>query len=198
MSSRPQTQGVIGGVDTHKDSHAVVALDATGRWLGGAQFPTNPSGYGALLRWLRRHGAPRCIGVEATGSYGAGLTRYLVSQDVSVLEVIPPRRRARRGRNKSDMAAAEAAARAVLSGEATGVPKSADGRVEALRMIRLVRSSAIKARTQATNQLHALVETAPVGLRERLRHHSLVELVNEALRWRPARSWVPTPPVEAP
>ncbi len=185
MSVREQAQGVVGGVDTHKDSHAVVALASTGQWLGWAQFPTNPAGYRDLLQWLRDRGPLLCVGVEATGSYGAGLTRHLVSQKVSVLEVIPPRRRSRRGRDKSDPADAEEAARAALSGQATGLPKSADGRVEALRMIRLVRSSAMKARTQAANQLHALVETAPAGLRERLRNHSIVDLVKEALRWRP-------------
>ena len=187
MNVSKQAHRVIGGVDTHKDSHAVVALDSTGQWLGCAQFPTTPPGYRNLLKWLRDHGPLSCVGVEATGSYGAGLMRHLVSQRVSVLEVVPPRRRSRRGRNKSDPADAEAAARAALSGQATGVPKSADGRVEALRMIRLVRSSAIKARTQAANQLHGLVETAPAGLRERLRHHSIVGLVNEALRWRPGK-----------
>ena len=184
MRMRKQANGVIGGVDTHKDSHAVVALDSTGQWLGWAQFPTNPTGYRELLTWLRDHGTLLCVGVEATGSYGAGLTRHLVAQQVSVLEVMPSRRRSRRGRNKSDPADAEAAARAALSGQATGVPKRADGRVEALRMIRLVRSSAIKARTQAANQLQALVETAPARLRERLRHHSVVALVDHALRWR--------------
>ena len=184
MRMRKQANGVIGGVDTHKDSHAVVALDSTGQWLGWAQFPTNPTGYRELLTWLRDHGTLLCVGVEATGSYGAGLTRHLVAQQVSVLEVMPSRRRSRRGRNKSDPADAEAAARAALSGQATGVPKRADGRVEALRMIRLVRSSAIKARTQAANQLQALMETAPARLRERLRHHSVVALVDHALRWR--------------
>ena len=184
MRMRKQANGVIGGVDTHKDSHAVVALDSTGQWLGWAQFPTNPTGYRELLTWLRDHGTLLCVGVEATGSYGAGLTRHLVAQQVSVLEVMPSRRRSRRGRNKSDPADAEAAARSALSGQATGVPKRADGRVEALRMIRLVRSSAIKARTQAANQLQALVETAPARLRERLRHHSVVALVDHALRWR--------------
>ena len=109
MSVRQQAHEVVGGVDTHKDSDAVVALDSMGQWLGGAQFPTTPPGYSDLLKWLRAHGTLLCVGVEATGSYGAGLARYLVAQQVSVLEVIPPRRRSRRGRNKSDSADAEAA-----------------------------------------------------------------------------------------
>lgn len=187
MSTRRGCCGVVGGVDTHKDSHAVVAVDATGRWLGSAQFPASPPGYRDLLAWLRRHGRVVRIGVEATGSYGAGLTRHLLAEGVSVLEVIPPRRRSRRGHDKSDSEDAEAAARAALSGQATGSPKSADGLVEAMRMIRLVRSSAIKARTQAANQLHALVETAPARLRERLRRHSIAALADEAQHWRPGR-----------
>ena len=187
MSKSQRCCGVVGGVDTHKDSHAVVALDATGRWLGWAQFPASPPGYRDLLAWLRHHGTIVRVGVEATGSYGAGLTRHLLAAGVSVVEVIPPRRRSRHGRDKSDPDDAEAAARAALSGQATGAPKSADGLVEALRMIRLVRSSAIKARSQAANQLHALVETAPASLRERLRRHSIAALVDEAQRWRPRR-----------
>lgn len=187
MGTSQGRSGVVGGVDTHKDSHAVVALDTTGRWLGWAQFPASPSGYRDLLAWLRRQGPVLRVGVESTGSYGAGLTRHLLAEGVSVLEVIPPRRRSRRGRDKSDPEDAEAAARAALSGQATGSPKSADGLVEALRMVRLVRSSAIKARSQAANQLHALVETAPASLRERLRRHSIAALVDEAQRWRPGR-----------
>ncbi len=186
MSMRERTPGVVGGVDTHKDSHTVVALDTTGQWLGFAQFPASPRGYRDLLAWLRCQGILLRVGVEATGSYGAGLTRHLLAEGVSVLEVIPPRRRSRRGCDKSDPDDAAAAARAAVSGQATGLPKSADGRVEALRMIRLVRSSAIKARTQAANQLHALVETAPARLRERLRGYSIATLVRKAQRWRPS------------
>lgn len=187
MDAMQKRSGIIGGVDTHKDSHAVAALDSSGQWLGWSQFPATPAGYRELLRWLRRHGPVLRVGVEATGSYGAGLTRYLLAQGVLVFEVIPPRRRSRHGCDKSDAEDAEAAARAALSGQATGAPKSADGRVEALRMIRLVRCSAIKARTQAANQLHALVETAPAQLRERLRSHSIPSLVLEVRRWRPGK-----------
>lgn len=187
MPLEQEAPEVVAGVDTHKDTHSVVALDATGRRLGQAQFPADPPGYRELLRWLRGHGVVQRVGVEATGSYGAGLTRFLVSEGLSVLEVIPPTRRSQRGRDKSDLKDAEAAARATLSGLATGVPKSGIGGVEALRMIRLVRSSAIKARTQAANQLHALIDTAPAKLRERLRGHTIAALVEEVLRWRPGK-----------
>ena len=178
---------VVGGVDTHKDQHTVAALDSRGASLGHADFKTTPGGYRALLSWLRSHGRVLRVGVEATGSYGAGLTRYLQSEDVRVLEVVPPRRRSLRGRNKSDTLDAEQAARAALAQDQTGTPKSADGAVEMMRMVRLARSSAIKARTQAANQLHALVQTAPAALRQQLRTHTIVKLVREVRRWRPGK-----------
>ena len=176
---------VIGGVDTHKDTHVVVAIDGSGRRVADAHFPATATGYRELLVWLEAFGPISRVGVEATGSYGAGLSRYLRSQGVSVVEVIRANRQLRRLRGKSDPADAESAARTALAGEASGEPKSADGAVEAMRMIRLARASAIKARTQATNQLHALVETAPEILRERLRHHAVPALVAHARRWRP-------------
>jgi len=147
-------------VDTHKDSHAVVALDSMGHWLGGTQFPTTPPGYRDLLKWLRAHGTLLCVGVEATGSYGAGLARYLVAQQVSVLEVIPPRRRSRRGPDKSDSADADAAARAAHSWQATGVPKSADGGVEALPIAEVSRLRQKRLKVFA----HHLMQDARGGL----------------------------------
>ncbi len=152
--------GVIGGVDTHRDAHVAAALDTAGRLLAVASFSATRIGYGRLLRWLRGWGELGCVGVEGTGSYGAGLARFLRAEGVEVKEVIRPRRQTRRGA-KSDPADAEAAARAVLSGEASGLPKSADGAVEAIRMLRAARRCAVKARTCAINQLKALLVTAP-------------------------------------
>lgn len=179
---------VIGGVDTHKDMHVAVAVDSAGRLLGTAEFSASPPGYRRLLAWLRRFGRVSCVGVEATGSYGIGLARFLRAERINVVEVIRPNRQLRRRRGKSDPVDAESAARAALAGEGSGEPKSAEGVVEAMRMIRLARASAIKARTQAANQLHALVETAPEDLRERLRSFTIPALVQEAQRWRPRRA----------
>lgn len=109
------------------------------------------------------------------------------TEDVQVLEVNRVSRRHRRGRGKYDAADAEAAARAVLSGEATGEPKAADGHVEMLRALKIARSSAVKARTQAANQLYALVSTAPERLRAELRKlvaAKLAELAEKASRFR--------------
>jgi transposase len=183
-SERPGEGMILGGVDTHKDVHAAAAMSETGRLLGTAEFPTTPVGYRRLLAWLRGFGSVERVGIEGTGSYGAGLCRYLRSKHVAVVEVNRPNRQWRRRRGKSDPADAEAAARAVLAGEAVGAPKSQDGGVEAIRMLRLARRSAIKARTQAANQLQGVVETAPIPLREKLRALKIPALVSSARRFR--------------
>ncbi len=160
---------VTGGVDTHRDFHVAAALDDRGGVLGTAQFPTTTTGYRDLLGWLQDFGAVDAVGVEGTGSYGAALTRHLADEGVAVTEVSRPNRQVRRRHGKTDVVDAIAAARAVQSGDATATPKSHDGPVEALRDLKVVQRSATKARTQALNQLHALVLTAPEDLRGKLR-----------------------------
>jgi transposase len=160
---------VTGGVDTHQDLHVAAALDQLGRVLGTESFATTIAGYRQLLSWLRRHGQLDKVGVEGTGSYGAALARQLAAAGVEVLEVARPNRQVRRRFGKTDVVDAIAAARAVQSGEATGKPKSHDGPVEALRTLKAVQRSANKARTQALNQIHQLLVTAPEDLRARLR-----------------------------
>lgn len=171
---------ITGGVDTHKDTHTAAALDSTGKLLGTATFPTTTEGYGALLTWLRDFGSVERVGIEGTGSYGAGLTRHLLTEGLTVVEVNRPNRQTRRRNGKSDPADAEAAARATLAGDAIGVPKSQRGNVEAIRILRLERRSAIQARTQVINQLHAVVATAPEPLRTELRELALPALIAHA------------------
>jgi transposase len=175
---------VTGGVDTHLDVHVAAALDRVGGVLGTASFPTTAAGYRQLLAWLRTHGPVERVGVEGTGSYGAALARYLTGQGVTVIEVLRPNRQVRRRQGKTDVVDAIAAARAVLSGEATGTPKSHDGAVEALRTLKVLQRSANKARTQAINQLRNLVVTAPDGLRAQLRDLKIAELVEVCSRFR--------------
>jgi transposase len=178
---------VVLGVDTHLDVHVVVALDRLGRRLGELSVPSTPKGYESLVRWAESFGTVRCAGVEGTSSYGAGLARHLQAQRVEVLEVERPKRRQRSSRRnvkKSDPLDAESAARAVLAGETSGVPKSADGYVEMIRALRAARRSAMKARTQAANQLQGLRVTAPEELRHRLRGLSSKQLVAVAARFR--------------
>jgi transposase len=125
-----RTRVVIGGVDTHGRAHHAAVIDQQGRLLGDREFPADSAGYRQLLGWLRRHGNPDTVGVEGTGSYGAGLTRYLLDQHVAVVEVDRPDRRTRRQRGKSDPIDAEAAARAVLAGTASAPAKRRDGVME--------------------------------------------------------------------
>lgn len=145
------------------------------------QFSTVPAGYWAWLRSQRtkpatktstpgcdEHGKLTGIGVEGCGSYGAGLARHLRSRGIDVVEVCRPNRQLRRRRGKSDAVDAEAAARTVLAGTDLVTPKTADGPVESMRALRLARRSALRARDQITNQLHALVVTSPTELRARL------------------------------
>src|SRR5215203_6066858 len=188
-AERPNTLvEVILGVDTHLDFHVAVAVDHLGRSLGESSVPTTAKGYEGLLCWAKDFGPVRCAGVEGTSSYGAGLARHLRASGIEVLEVErPERRRPSSRRNlqkKSDSSDAEAAARAVLAGEASGVPKSADGTVEMIRALRAARRSAMKARRQAANQLQGMRVTAPEELRHRLRGLSTKELVCVAARFR--------------
>jgi transposase len=175
---------VILGVDTHLDVHVAVALDRLGRRLGEVSVPTTAKGYERLVRWAEGLGTVRCAGVEGTSSYGAGITRYLRTAAITVTEVERPKRRHLHRSSKSDSRDAESAARTVLAGETAGVPKSADGCVEMIRALRAARRSAMKARTQAANQLQGLRVTAPEELRHRLRALSTKELVGVAARFR--------------
>jgi len=184
-SMTTNSSAVTGGVDTHGQTHHGAALDPVGRQLGDREFPTTPAGYRALLSWLQGYGHLERVGVEGTGTYGAGLTRQLRAAGVTVVEVDRPDRKARRAKGKSDPLDAYSAARAALARKATGVPKAQDGRVEAVRILRVARSSAVKARSQATNQLKALLVTAPVDLREQLRHLTTTTLVAACARLRP-------------
>ncbi len=187
-AERPETRvEVILGVDTHLEFHVAVAVDHLGRRLGESSVPTTTKGYERLLCWAEGFGPVRCAGVEGTSSYGAGLARHLKTQGVEVLEVERPKRRQRSPRRnvkKSDSSDAERAARAVLAGETSGVPKSGDGCVEMIRALRAARRSAMKARTQAANQLQGLRVTAPEELLNRLRGLSTKELVAAAARFR--------------
>jgi transposase len=180
-----RTRVVIGGVDTHGRTHHAAVIDQQGRLLGDQEFPADSSGYRQLLSWLGQHGQIRTVGVEGTGSYGAGLTRFLLDRDVMVVEVDRPDRRTRRQRGKSDPIDAEAAARAVLAGTATASPKQRDGIVESIRALRTARSGAMKARTAAINQLKALLVTAPAQVREALDGLSRPVLVTACARLRP-------------
>jgi transposase len=173
------------GVDTHLDVHVAVALDHLGRRLGTVEVASNQAGYDELVEWAGSWGEIETFGIEGTGCYGAGLTRMLRSHGYRVVEVIRPNRQTRRHKGKSDAVDAEAAARAVLAGEAAGTPKAGDHRAEMIRVLRVERHSAVKARTQAVNTLRGLVVTAPAELRDQLRNLPAAKLIATAAQLRP-------------
>jgi transposase len=181
-------RGITGGVDTHRDVHVAAALDPLGGLLGTESFTTDPRGYQALLSWLEHFGTVTKIGIEGTGSYGAGLTRHLRRAGVEVVEVDRPNRQARRRNGKSDPLDAVEAARAALGGRASGRPKSRDGAVEAIRALVVAKRSARQARTKAVIQMRHLGYSAPEQLRCRLKGLSVSALVAEGTKLRPARS----------
>ena len=185
--------GIYGGVDTHRDTHVAAVVDTVGRVVGSESFSADESGYGRMVAWFRARGALVRVGVEGCGSYGAGLARYLTAADIEVVEVNRPNRQLRRQRGgKSDSIDAEAAARAAASGQATAVPKSGDGPVECIRMLVVARRSATKARTQAANQIHSLVVTAPEQVKHQLKGLKLKARVRVCARWRPGQAQTTT------
>ncbi len=107
------------GVDTHLDEHVAVALDHLGRRLDAMSVPTTGAGYARLFRWAEGLGELQRVGIEGTGSFGAGLARSLRARGVEVLEVGRPKRRDQHRVGKSDPIDAELAARAVLAGTAS-------------------------------------------------------------------------------
>lgn len=184
---------VTGGVDTHKDTHTAAALDAAGRTLGVAQFPTTPVGYAGLLTWLRAFGTLMLVGIEGTGVYGAGLAAHLRAAGVTMVEIDRPDRKTRRWQGKSDPVDAEAAARAAQAGRRTGIPKHRDGTVEALRVLRVARRSAIAGRADAQRRIKALIVTAPDALRSVLRELADLRLIMFCAARRPDRAAVGDP-----
>lgn len=180
-----ETRPVTGGVDTHLDIHVAAALDANGGLLGVESFATTPEGFTALYRWLASFGPVARVGVEGTGAYGAGLARHLRRAGIEVIEVDRPNRQLRRVAGKSDTVDAVEAARAVLSGRARGVAKTADGNVEAMRALLIAKRSGREARITCLNQLRHLGFSAPDELRERFRGVPRTQLADVAAALRP-------------
>jgi len=160
-------RALTGGVDTHADVHVAAVIDPDGGLLGVKSFATNLAGYKLLSGWMGTFGEIGLVGVEGTGSYGAGLARHLHREGLVVVEVDRPNLQERARQGKSDSLDAIEAARAALPGRAFGVAKTRDGNVEAIRALMVVRRSARESRTKAMNQIRQLVDTAPDELRER-------------------------------
>jgi transposase len=179
------TRAITGGVDTHADVHVAAALDPIGGLLGVQDFPVTAAGYARLLEWLGGFGTVCLVGMEGTGSYGAGLARHVMAAGVRVVEVDRSDRQDRRRRGKSGPLDAVSAARAAQSGRARGAPKGRDGTVEAIRVLMVARRSARSERIQTINQARALILTGPDDLRARFARHTVAALVAELASLRP-------------
>lgn len=185
MGHEFEPDAVIIGVDTHTDVHVAVALNGTGKALGTGSFSATTRGYSQLASWAEGFGVVAAVGMEGTGSFGAGLLRFLNDYGLRVVEVDRPDRRSRRRHGKADPLDAESAARAVLSGRADGQPKSRDAEVEMVRALRVARRSAMKARVQAGAQIDALVVSAPEEVRRQLRSLTTKKRVQVCAAMRP-------------
>jgi transposase len=185
MTIVESTRSITGGVDTHADVHVAAVVDGNGGVLGVEPFVATSIGYDRLSKWLASFGVVDRVGVEGTGAYGAGLARHLRRCGLTVVEVDRPNRQARRRRGKSDTLDAIEAARAALSGRASGIAKTADGDVEAIRVLLVARRSGRDVRVKYLNQIRHLVFTAPDELRERLRDVHRDRLARTAASLRP-------------
>jgi transposase len=173
------------GVDTHTDVHVAAVLDQAGKLLATSSFSATTRGYAQLATWAESYGRVDKVGMEGTGSFGAGLLRFLADYGLTVIEVDRPDRSARRRNGKSDPLDAESAARAVQSGRAAGTPKSRDAQVEMIRVLRVARRSAMKARIQAGAQIDAIIVSAPEPVRTPLRKLSLRQRIGACAALRP-------------
>ena len=180
-----ETRPITGGVDTHAEVHVAAALDPIGGLPGVQEFPATAAGYARLMGWLGGFGTVALAGVEGTGSYGAGLARYITRAGVRVVEVHRSDRQDRRRQGKSDPLDAVSAARAAQSGRARGAPKGRDGAVEETRALMVAKRSAAGERTQTINQARALILTGPDDLRARFAQHAAAALVAAIASLRP-------------
>lgn len=178
-------QQITGGVDTHKDLHVAAIVDKHDRVLGCQSFATTRQGYKQMLTWMRSFGSLQRVGIECTGTYGAGLLRYLQQAGVEILEVTAPDRQDRRKRGKDDDLDAQNAAHAAFAGRRTVTPKSRDGLIESLRVLKACRKTAVAARRVALQMIHNTIVAAPDELRDMLRKMTRMQLVRTLAAWRP-------------
>ena len=176
---------IIGGVDTHQDLHTAAIVSHDGTVLGTESFSTTRAGYRAMLRWFRSHGELLRVGVESTGTYGAGITRHLALSGIPVLEVTGPDPASRRAKGKDDALDAISAAEAARTRRRVQVAKDRSGSVEALRVLRTTRKTAIKCRRAALQQLYNTIVAAPEEVRDQVRNLTRMRRLRTCAAWRP-------------
>jgi transposase len=177
---------VIAGIDTHADTHHVAVITETGVHIADKEFLAVSSGYQKIIKFITGFGQVVAVGVEGTGSYGAELSRVLVKEGVQVLEVMRPNRQGRRLKGKSDPLDAYQAAESALAGRGTATPKARDGAVEALRVLRAEKSTAMRARVAVMNQVQSILISAPEPLRAKYRGLHCAAMMTALEKTRPA------------
>ena len=185
MAVNEGTRRIVGGVDTHKDLHVAAVVDEQDRVIETRSFATTRQGYRQMLAWMRAFGDLHRIGVKSTGSYGAGLLRFMQQAGIAVLEVTTPDKQDRRRRGKNDDLDAQNAAHAAFAGQRTVTPRSRDGMIESLRVLMTCRKTAVSARRVALQMIHNTIVCAPDGLRDQLRSLTRMQLVRTLASWRP-------------
>ena len=176
---------IVGGVDTHKDLHVAAVVDEQDQVIGTRSFATTRQGYRQMLAWMLSFGELQRIGVESTGSYGAGLLRFMQQANVAVLEVTTPDKQDRRRRGKNDDLDAQNAAHAAFAGQRTVTPRSRDGMIEIPTILMACRKTAVSARRVALQMIHNTIVCAPDGLRDQPRSLIRMQLVRTLAAWRP-------------
>ena len=176
---------IVGGVDTHKDLHVAAVVDELDRVLASQCFATTRDGYKQMLAWMGAFGSLQRVGIEATGTYGAGLLRYMQKAGIEVLEVTTPDKHDRRKRGKNDDLDAQNAAHAAFAGKRTVTPKSRNGMIESLRVLKACRKTAVAARRVALQMIQNTIVCAPDELREILRKMTRMQLIRTLAAWRP-------------
>jgi transposase len=176
---------IVGGVDTHKDLHVAAVVDELDRVLASRCFATTRHGYKQMVAWMGAFGSLQRVGIEATGTYGAGLLRYMQKAGIEVLEVTTPDKHDRRKRGKNDDLDAQNAAHAAFAGKRTVTPKSRNGMIESLRVLKACRRTAVAARRVALQMIQNTIVCAPDELRELLRKMTRMQLIRTLAAWRP-------------
>ncbi|WP_104119087.1 IS110 family transposase [Arthrobacter sp. B1805] len=183
--SQQEQHRIFAGIDTHADTHHVAIITDYGKPIADREFLATSSGYRKAVDFITAHGIPGGVGVEGTGTYGAGLTKALQQAGIPVTEVNRPNRQQRHMRGKSDPLDAYQAAQSVLAGISTAVPKAKDGPVECLRVLRTSRASAIKSRTATINQIRDMLVSAEDSIRAKYRGMPTVPMIAMMAKSRP-------------
>lgn len=186
MSKWLEQVDFIIGVDTHKSTHTGAVVEVTGAVRATTTLPADAFGYRRLLAFARAHGPTRRMwAIEGTGSFGRGLTTFLLEQREAVIEVDRPARPARRNGAKADDLDAVRAAREAMTRVHLAQPRRRGDR-EAIRVLLRTRQGAINARQRAQCHLQALIVTAPQTLREQLEAKTTKDTVVRCARLRTA------------